>query len=139
MTRLTKSGIFHKALSLRNAGNLYPTDDVEADVPNAVCFRNRSRMIRGKHITFDCEEHYLYAAPVLYKGLSFYPARHNREFTRKELTLLPAASGFQNIEVTFLKSRRYREGLARIRSLGRAFRDLVPSFRKSLIAFAEKG
>jgi SAM-dependent methyltransferase len=112
---------------------------VEVDVPNAVCFRNRSRMIRGKHITFDYEEHYLHAVPVLYKGFSFYPERHNREFTRKELMLLFAASGFQNIEVSFLRSRRYREGLARIRSLGSAFRDLIPSFRKSLIAFAEKG
>ena len=96
-------------------------------------------MIRGKHITYDYEEHYLHAAQVLYKGLSFYPARHHREFTRKELTLLLAASGFRNIGVTFLKSRRYREGLARIRSLGSAFKDLIPSFRKSLIAFAEKG
>jgi ubiquinone/menaquinone biosynthesis C-methylase UbiE len=111
---------------------------VEVDVPNAVCFRNRSRMIRGKHITFDYEEHYLRAVPVYYKGLSFYPARHNREFTRKELKLLFAASGFRNIEVTFLKSRRYRESLARIRSIGSAFRDLIPSFRKSLLAFGEK-
>jgi hypothetical protein len=96
-------------------------------------------MIRGKHITFGYEEHYLHAAPVLYKGLSFYPARHNHEFTRKELDLLLADSGFRNIEVAFLKSRRHREGLARVRSLGSALRDLVPSFRKSLIAFAEKG
>jgi hypothetical protein len=41
--------------------------------------------------------------------------------------------------VSFLKSRRHREGLERFRSLGSALRDLAPSLRKSLIAFAEKG
>jgi hypothetical protein len=96
-------------------------------------------MIRGKHITFDYREHYLHAAPVLYKGLSFYPARHNREFTRQELKILLEEAGFRKIEVAFLKSRRYREGMGRVRSLGSALRDLAPSLRKSLIAFAEKG
>lgn len=118
---------------------LKPGGIVEIDVPNAVCFRNRSRMIRGKHITFDYRDHYLHAVPVHYKGFSFYPVRHNREFTRNELQILLEEAGFQKIEVTFLKSRRYREGLDRLRSLGSALRDLAPSLRKSLIAFAEKG
>ncbi len=111
---------------------------VEVDVPNAVCFRNRSRMIRGKHITYDYEEHYLYSEPVLYNGRSFYPLRHNREFTRREVGILLAASGFTDIRVSFLKSRRHREGLEKIRSLGSALRDLIPSLRKSIIAFAVK-
>lgn len=118
---------------------LKPGGMVEIDVPNAVCFRNRSRMIRGKHVTFDYAEHYLHSSPVLYKGLSFYPARHNREFTRDELHLLLEEAGFRDIDVAFLKSRRYREGLERLRSIGSALRDLAPSLRKSLIAFAEKG
>ena len=71
---------------------------VEVDVPNAASFRNRSRMLRGKHITFDYVEHYLYAEPVLHKGRSFYPLRHNREFTREELKLLLEHSGFRQIE-----------------------------------------
>jgi ubiquinone/menaquinone biosynthesis C-methylase UbiE len=111
---------------------------VEIDVPNVVCFRNRSRMIRGKNITFDYAEHYLHAVPALYNGMSFYPARHNREFTRGELQLLLKEAGFRNIAVTFLKSRRHRQGWERIRSLGSALRDAIPSLRKSLIAFAEK-
>jgi hypothetical protein len=53
--------------------------------------------------------------------------------------MLLEEAGFRKIEVTFLKSRRYREGLERLRSLGSALRDVVPSLRKSLIAFAEKG
>lgn len=111
---------------------------VEVDVPNAVSFRNRSRMLRGKNITYDYEEHYLHAQPILYKGMSFYPLRHNREFTRKELEILLQAAGFRDIEVCFLKSRRYREGLERIKSIGTALKDAVPTLRKSLIAFARK-
>ena len=117
---------------------LRPGGIVEVDVPNAVSFRNRSRMLRGKHITYDYEEHYLYATPILYKGMSFYPRRHNREFTRSDLDTLLRAAMFREVDVRFLQSRRYREGLDRIRSIGTAVKDLVPSFRKSLIAFAVK-
>lgn len=117
---------------------LRPGGIVEVDVPNAASFRNRSRMLRGKHITYDYEEHYLYATPILYKGMSFYPRRHNREFTRLDLEILLRASGFREIDVQFLRSRRYREGLERVKSIGTSVKDLVPSLRKSLIAFAVK-
>ncbi len=117
---------------LKNAGI------VEVDVPNVASFRNRSRMLRGKNITYDYETHYLYAQPVPYKGMSFYPERHNREFTRAELGILLQASGFRNIEIMFLKSRRHREGLEKIRTAGTMLRDAIPSLRKSLIAYAEK-
>lgn len=117
---------------------LRPDGIAEVDVPNAVSFRNRSRMLRGKHITYDYVEHYLYAEPVFHEGRSFYPVRHNREFTRDELRLLLEHAGFRRIEVKFLKSRHYREGWGRLRSMGAAVRDVVPSLRKSLIAFAEK-
>jgi ubiquinone/menaquinone biosynthesis C-methylase UbiE len=111
---------------------------VEVDVPNAVSFRNRSRILRGKNITYDYEHHYLYAKPVSYKSMSFYPERHNREFTRSELRILLEAGNFRNIEISFLKSRRHRIGLERIRTLGTLIKDAIPSLRKSLIAFAEK-
>ena len=117
---------------------LRPGGIVEVDVPNAVSFRNRSRMLRGKHITYDYEEHYLYATPILYKGMSFFPRRHNREFTKSDLEILLRASGYREIDVQFLKSRRYREGWGRLQSVGTAIKDLVPSLRKSLIAFAVK-
>jgi ubiquinone/menaquinone biosynthesis C-methylase UbiE len=109
---------------------------IEIDVPNVVCFRNRSRILRGKNITWDYEKHYLLEKPILYKGLSFYPIRHNREFTKNELKLLLEAGSFEKIRVSYLKSRRYRVGLERIMSIGSAMRDLIRSFRKSLIAFA---
>ena len=117
---------------------LRPGGVVEVDVPNVASFRNRSRLLRGKHITYEYDEHYLHAEPVLYKGLSFYPKRHNREFTRSELALLLTQAGFLNVDVRFLKSRRYREGFECVQSIGTALKDLVPSLRKSLIAYGSK-
>lgn len=117
---------------------LRPGGLIELDVPNAASFRNRSRLLRGKHITFDYGEHYLRARPVVYKGREYYPERHNREFTREELALLLREAGFRDIEVRFLKSRRYRTGPARLLSVGTALKDLAPPLRKSLIAFARK-
>lgn len=111
---------------------------VEIDVPNAASFRNRSRMLRGKHITYDYREHYLHAEPVLYKGHSFFPLRHNREFTRDELALLLEEAGFREVEVRFLKSRRHRTGIERVKNVGTWLRDAIPSLRKSLIAFARR-
>lgn len=115
---------------------LRPGGVLEIDVPNVACYRNRTRLLRGKHITFDYSEHYLRAEPILYKGLSYYPLRHNREFTRDDLAQLLRQAGFERYEVSFLRSRRHREGLERVRTLGTALKDLVPSLRKSLIAFA---
>lgn len=117
---------------------LVPGGMIELDVPNATGFRNRSRMLRGKHITFDYKQHYLYARPVVYKGREYYPERHNREFTRAELALLLGEAGFREIDVRFLKSRRYRTGFERIRSVGTALKDAIAPLRKSLIAFARK-
>lgn len=117
---------------------LRPGGVLEIDVPNVASFRNRSRLLRGKHITYDYADHYLHATPILYKGMSYYPLRHNREFTKGELELLLRSSGFKKYEVSFLKSRRYREGIQRVRSVGTIIKDLIPSFRKSLIAFAYK-
>jgi 2-polyprenyl-3-methyl-5-hydroxy-6-metoxy-1,4-benzoquinol methylase len=117
---------------------LRPGGVLEIDVPNVASFRNRVRLLRGKHITYDYAAHYLHAAPILYQGMSYYPLRHNREFTKGELELLLNSSGFRRYEVSFLKSRRYREGIQRIRSVGTAMKDMIPSFRKSLIAFAYK-
>ena len=112
---------------------------VEIDVPNVACFRNRLRLLRGKHITWDYEKHYLRTEPVIYKGIMCYPDRHNREFTKNELDLLIRSAGFVNVEVGFLKSSRYREGFKKFKSMGSAFRDILPSTRKHLIAFGVKG
>lgn len=117
---------------------LRPGGILEIDVPNVACFRNRWRLIRGKNITWDYREHYLHAQPVLEHGHSFYPVRHNREFTAKELALLLREAGFSRLDVSYLRSRRERSGIARLIALGSALRDAVPTLRKSLIALAIK-
>lgn len=111
---------------------------VEIDVPNAACIRNRLRMLRGKHITWDYREHYLDPLPSVYKGREYYPNRHNREFVRKDLHDLLEAGNFSAIETRFLRDERLRFGVGKLQSLGSFVRNIIPSTRKSLIAFAQK-
>jgi len=117
---------------------LLPGGLVEVDVPNAVCFRNRSRILRGKNITWDYKDNYVYAEPIQYKGYSFFPDRHNREFTKIELSILLKEAGFRNIRSKHIKSVRVFTGWRNILLIGAHLRDIVPSFRKSIMAFAEK-
>ncbi len=117
---------------------LKPGGAIELDVPNVACFRNRVRMLRGKNITWDYREHYLKAKPLNYQGHSFYPLRHNREFTKAELALLLAESGFEQISVRYLKDRNYRTKWARLKNIGSSIRNSIPSLRKSLVALARK-
>lgn len=117
---------------------LKPGGMLEADVPNVASFRNRSRLLRGKNITYDYEKHYLDEKPIEYKGRHFYPMRHNREFTKSELELLFRRAGFTDVRGSYLRSRRLRFGFQRIRSIGTWMRDAIPSLRKSLICYGTK-
>jgi hypothetical protein len=111
---------------------------IEIDVPNAACLRNRSRLLRGKHITWDYLEHYVHVQPSVYKGREYYPNRHNREFTKSELELLLNAGEFSDIQVSFLRDERIRTGAGKLKSMGSYIRNSIPSLRKSLIGFARK-
>jgi len=111
---------------------------LEIDVPNAACLRNRLRLLRGKHITWDYKEHYLLVHPSLYKGREYYPNRHNREFVRADLKTLFQVADFANIDVQFLRDERIRQGMGKLNSLGSWIRNMVPSTRKSLIGFGVK-
>lgn len=111
---------------------------LEIDVPNAACLRNRSRMLRGKHITWDYLEHYVHVQPSIYKGREYYPNRHNREFVKTDLEALFKAGGFNEVQVSFLRDERIRTGAGKIKSFGSALRNSIPSLRKSLIGFARK-
>lgn len=117
---------------------LKPGGILEVDVPNVASFRNRSRLLRGKNITYDYEKHYLDESPMHYKGTFFYPMRHNREFTKQELELLFRRAGFFDIECKHLRSHRIRFGIERLKSIGTYIRDFVPSMRKSLICYGKK-
>ena len=90
------------------------------------------RLLRGKTILYNYETDCLYAEPQLYKGMSFMPVRHNREFTLPELEIAFKAVGFKNPRCYYLKSRRYRTGLDKIRSFGTMIKDAVPGFHSEL-------
>ena len=117
---------------------LSPGGKVVIDVPNVACLRNRLRLLRGKNITWDYEKHYLRADPIIHNSQSFFPDRHNREFTVDELRLLLDLAGFHEIQVQYLKSRRHRVGLDRIKYFGTMLRDLIPSLRKSIVGYGMK-
>ena len=71
------------------------------DVPNVACFRNRLRLLKGKNITWDYEKHYLDAEPIITDAGTFFPHRHNREFTLAELELLFNKAGFSSVNGYF--------------------------------------
>lgn len=129
----------HLAPLLEMKRKLVPGGLIEIDVPNAACLRNRSRMLRGKHITWDYLEHYVHVQPSVYKGRDYYPNRHNREFTKVELGQLLHAAGFSSVHVSFLRDERIRTGAGKIKSLGSYLRNSLPSLRKSLIGLGRKG
>ena len=108
------------------------------DVPNVACFRNRLRILKGKNITWDYEKHYLDAEPIITEAGTFFPHRHNREFTLSELVLLLSKAGFTTVNGHFLKSRHFRKGLAKIKTFGTSIRDLIPSTRKTVMAIGIK-
>ena len=111
---------------------------LEIDVPNAACLRNRLRLLRGKHITWDYKEHYLLVQPSTYKGREYYPNRHNREFVKAELVTLFQVADFSEIDVSHLRDERIRLGLEKLKSVGSWLRNAIPSTRKSLIGFGVK-
>lgn len=117
---------------------LAPGGLLEIDVTNATCLRNRSRMLRGKQITWDYLKHYIHVQPSIYKGREYYPNGHNREFTKFDLELLLKAGDFADIQVSFLRDERIRTGTGKLKSVGSYLRNSIPSLRKSLMAFARK-
>jgi ubiquinone/menaquinone biosynthesis C-methylase UbiE len=117
---------------------LRPGGLVEIDLPNVACFRNRSRLLRGKNITWDFQSAYFDAEPINYRNMSFFPLRHNREYTLSELRILLERSNFSSIKTRFMKSKRLRRGFSSILSIGSGIRDIVPSFRKSIIGLGLK-
>ena len=117
---------------------LKPGGIVEIDVPNVACFRNRSRLLRGKNITWDFESAYYDVDAIQYNNMSFFPMRHNREYTKAELHLLLRKSGFKNPKVNFIESRHHYDWPEKLRLAGSRIRDLIPSFRKTLIGFGTK-
>lgn len=128
----------HLPVLLEMRSKLIAGGIIEIDVPNAACLRNRLRMLRGKHITWDYADHYMNVSPSIYKGREYYPNRHNREFIKEELDTLLKAANFKEIRTAFLRDERIRLGLGKLKSIGSYLRNSVPPLRKSLIAYGVK-
>lgn len=65
------------------------------DAPNISCFRNASRILRGKSIHWDLKKHYLEQVPEIANHIPYYD-RHNHEYSYEDLL---AIAEFFNLEI----------------------------------------
>ena len=70
--------------------------------------------------------------------MSFYPDRHNREFTKDEIKILLTESGFRNIDAFYFAEKKLRDGFDKIHSIGSTLRDCIPTLQKHIIGFGSK-
>jgi len=115
---------------LKPGGRLFLT------TPNATCLQERWRLLRGKTIYHPVD--WLLAAPVIYRGIPFRDC-HVRAYTLEELGQVLTAAGFDLLRLEYHPCRRWRPSLyCRLSHALGGLRDMVPGFRKSLLAVATK-
>lgn len=95
-------------------------------------------IVKGENITWDYKDCYLYQEPIPYENMSFFPDRHNREFTREEVEILLSEGGFGEIEAQLFAEKKLRNGVDRINSIFSNLRDGIPTLRNHIIGFAVK-
>lgn len=111
---------------------LRPGGIVIVDAPNISCFRNVSRLIRGKSLHWDFQKHYLEQVPEVVDGVPYYD-RHNHEYSREDLLAIGNFFNLKTEEVTYYSSyNRQKRGFIAI--LISQIRDLVKRWRKGIYA-----
>jgi len=109
-----------------------PGGIIIVDAPNISCFRNISRLIRGKSIHWDFQKHYLEQKPELFEGIPYFD-RHNHEYAREDLQAIGNYFGLATEEVTYYSSyNRQKRGFAAI--LISKIRDSIKRWRKGIYA-----
>ncbi|MDT8375305.1 MAG: class I SAM-dependent methyltransferase [Mariprofundaceae bacterium] len=111
---------------------LRPGGIVIVDAPNISCFRNVSRLIRGKSLHWDFQKHYLEQTPEVVDGVPYYD-RHNHEYSREDLQAIGNFFGLKTEEIRYYSSyNRQKRGSVAI--LISQIRDLVKRWRKGIYA-----
>lgn len=109
-----------------------PGGVIIVDAPNISCFRNISRLIRGKSLHWDFQKHYLEQAPEVVDGVPYYD-RHNHEYSREDLQAIGNFFGLTTEEIKYYSSyNRKKRGVIAI--LISQIRDLVRRWRKGIYA-----
>jgi len=109
-----------------------PGGVVIVDAPNISCFRNISRLMRGKSIHWDFRKHYLEQKPELMNGVPYYD-RHNHEYAREDLQAIGEFFNLKAEEIAYYSSyNRQKRGFVAI--LISKIRDMVKRWRKGVYA-----
>ena len=102
------------------------------DAPNISCFRNISRLIRGKSLHWDFQKHYLEQDPEVVDGVPYYD-RHNHEYSRDDLQAIGNFFKLSVEEITYYSSyNRQKRGFIAI--LISKIRDSIKPWRKGIYA-----
>jgi len=102
------------------------------DAPNISCFRNASRLLRGKSIHWNLKKHYLQQLPEIENGIPYYD-RHNHEYSYEDLQEIGDFFTLKVEEIVYYSSynRIKRNFIAIFFS---QIRDIVPHWRKGIYA-----
>lgn len=115
---------------------LKPGGILIVDAPNISCFRNVSRLLRGKSLHWDFQKHYLEQAPEMVDGVPYYD-RHNHEFAKEDLQAIANFFKLDTKEIAYYSSyNRKKRGFFAI--LVSQIRDLVKRWRKGIYAVYQK-
>jgi len=102
------------------------------DAPNISCFRNVSRLLRGKSIHWEMKKHYLEQTPETVRGIPYYD-RHNHEYSKEDLVDIADYFGAQIEELAYYSSYNPKKhGFFAI--LVSHIRDSIKHWRKGIYA-----
>jgi SAM-dependent methyltransferase len=111
---------------------LRPGGTLIIDAPNISCFRNVSRLLRGKSIHWDFKKNYLEQQPEVFNQIPYYD-RHNHEYSKEDLEAIADYFNLHLKELAYYSSMNTQKRGA-IAVFVAHIRDLVRHWRKGIYA-----
>ena len=103
------------------------------DAPNISCFRNISRLLRGKSLHWNFMTHYLEQEPNIVDGVPYYD-RHNHEYSESDFLDIAQFFNLSLLEVRYYSPHNLRKR-GKAAYMFSVLRDLINRrWRKSLYA-----
>jgi SAM-dependent methyltransferase len=109
-----------------------PGGIVIIDAPNISCFRNVTRLIRGKSLHWDLKKHYLEQIPETVHGIPYYD-RHNHEYSKDDLINIAEHFGTRIEELAYYSSYNQKK-YDFFTVLASHIRDSIKHWRKGIYA-----
>jgi len=111
---------------------LRPNGILIIDAPNISCFRNVSRLIRGKSVHWEFKKHYLEQVPETIEGIPYYD-RHNHEYSREDLMDIADFFNLTVEEIDYYSSCNTKKR-GKVAILVARVRDVIKHWRKGIYA-----